>query len=418
MSENNYSSEIKNPVSAVIEKVPLTAEEKNRLIEEKAKEKVALRFFVIGIGNAGNQLVNIIDDPNIDVFAVNSSKSDLDNNVVKSNIKSYIIGKEGRGAGKNRTVGLKCFAYNGKQLLTHPTFTNMCDKAEVIIVSGSTAGGTGSAVAPLMIKALKIKYPRKIIMYLGVLPRLTDSVQAQKNSIDCLDEIMSYDVPYLLADLNYYHDIPNDIAYVKIQEYLANCIYAMKGRYLNKSSFGMIDENDMRTVLAESGYLSIYDLKKVSQTDLDQESMQHMMIELIKNSPAAEIMRDGIVKQMAAIINMPEDMTDSSKASDYTELISYIGRPISIFENYAVTNSANGQMIIILSGQTTPFNRISEMGNIVQESVQVLKKKKDFDFDDLTRGFESESEIPSFLLDDQPNTESKSNDLDDFFSNL
>lgn len=387
----------------------------NQMLENRA----ALQISLIGVGNAGNQLLNEAIKHDIAVFAINSSQADLNNSVVDKNIKSFIIGKEARGAGKNRKVALSFMKDNGLELMTDvPIFTEMCERSDVIIVAGSTAGGTGSGVCPSLVALLKQQYPGKIIIYCGILPRLTDSVKAQENSIGCLSEITELGVPYILADLEHYQGVPNDVAYRDIQMYIIDCINSIRGKYLNKSSYGMIDENDMRTVIAEPGYLSIYNLNKVSQSQLDKESMQQMMIKKIKQSPAAEIMRDGIVHQMAAIINMPDDMSDSSKASDYEELIGYIGRPLTIFENYAITQGATGQMVIILSGQTTPYNRIAKMSEIVTEYTEKANKQKKFNLGDLVSS-DVKDEIPDFLKATQKkDIDEKKDLLANFFNNL
>ena len=385
-------------------------------VNEMLETRAALHISLIGIGNAGNQLLNEAIKHNIEVFAINSSHADLNNSVVDKSIKSFIVGDEARGAGKNRALALSYLKANGKELMTNvPAFTSMCERSDVIIVASSTAGGTGSGISPAFISLLKHYYPSKIIMYCGILPRLTD-VKAQENSIRCLSEIDKQKVPYILADLEYYAGIPNDIAYRDIQLYIIDCINSIRGKYLNKSSYGMIDENDMRTVISEPGYLSIYNLNKVSQNQLDKESMQQMMIKQIKHSPAVEIMRDGIVHQMAAIINMPENMSDSSKASDYNELIGYIGRPLTIFENYAITQGATGQMVIILSGQTTPFNRISKMNEIVAEYTERANRQKNFNLETLCSS-DLKEEIPSFLKS-QSTSDNNSDTLDDFFNSL
>ena len=388
-------------------------------VNEMLENRAALQISLIGVGNAGNQLLNEAIKHDIDVFAINSSYADLNNSVVDKNIKSFIIGKEARGAGKNRKVALSFMKDNGLELMTDvPVFTEMCARSDVIIVAGSTAGGTGSGVCPSLVALLKQQYPGKIIIYCGILPRLTDSVKAQENSIGCLSEICDLNVPYMLADLDYYQGIPNDTAYRDIQLYIIDCINSIRGKYLNKSSYGMIDENDMRTVIAEPGYMAVYNLNKVSQSQLDKESMQQMMIKKIKQSPAAEIMRDGIVHQMAAIINMPEDMSDSSKASDYEELVGYIGRPLAIFENYAITQGATGQMVIILSGQTTPYNRIAKMNEIVTEYAEKANKQKKFNLNDL-RSTDVTEEIPEFLRGSgKTDAEEKKNQLANFFNNL
>ena len=385
-------------------------------VSEMLETKAALRISLIGIGNAGNQLLNEAIKHNIEVFAINSSHADLNNSVVDKNIKSFIVGDEARGAGKNRALALSYLKTNGRELMTSvPAFTSMCERSDVIIVASSTAGGTGSGISPAFISLLKQYYPNKIIMYCGILPRLTD-VKAQENSIRCLSDIAKLEVPYMLADLEYYTGVPNDVAYREVQLYIIDCINSIRGKYLNKSSYGMIDENDMRTIISEPGYLSVYNLNKVAQSQLDNESMQQMMIKKIKKSPAVEIMRDGIVRQMAAIINMPNDMSDSSKASDYEELIGYIGRPLTIFENYAVTQGATGQMVIILSGQTIPYNRISKMNEIVSEYNEKANKQKKFDLDTLCSA-EMQESIPGFLKG-SVSQEEKAQQLDDFFNSL
>ena len=383
------------------------------------ENRASLQISLIGVGNAGNQLLNEAIKHDIEVFAINSSYADLNNSVVDKSIKSFIIGKEARGAGKNRKVALSFMKDNGMELMTEvPAFTEMCERSDVIIVAGSTAGGTGSGVCPSLVRLLKYQYPAKIIIYYGILPRLTDSVKAQENSIGCLSEIAEQNVPYILADLDYYQGVPNDAAYRDIQLHMVDCINVIRGKYLNKSSYGMIDENDMRTVIAEPGYMSIYNLNKVSQSQLDTESMQQMMVKKIKKSPAAEIMRDGTVKQMAAIINMPDDMTDSSKSSDYEELIKYIGRPLTIFENYAITNGTTGQMVIILSGQTTPYNRISRMSDIVTEHAEKLNKMKKLDLGNLVNS-DLKEEIPDFLKGTtRQDADEKKSQLASFFDSL
>lgn len=392
--------------------------EKEKL-NEMLETRASLQISLIGVGNAGNQLLNEAIKHDMEVFAINSSYADLNNSVVNKDIKSFIIGKEARGAGKNRKVALSFMKDNGIELMTEvPYFTEMCNRSDVIIVAGSTAGGTGSGVCPSLIAVLKQQYPQKIVIYCGILPRLTDSVKAQENSIGCLSDITKMNIPYFLADLEAYQGIPNDIAYKKIQSYIIDCINSIRGKYLNKSSYGMIDENDMRTVIAEPGYLSIYNLDKVSQTQLDKESMQKMMIQNIKHAPAAEIMRDGIVRQMAVIVNMPDDMSDSSRASDYEELITYIGRPLTIFENYAITQGATGQMVIILSGQTTPYNRLAKMSEIVTEYKEKANKQKKFNLDNLVSE-ELTDTIPDFLKNNNKVEEDEKNDtLKNFFNNL
>ena len=394
--------------------------ENEKNIHESLEERVALHCSLIGIGNAGNQLVNVAYANNIEVFALNTSAQDMHKALVSDHIKSFIIGDEGRGAGKNRKTALQYFKYNGKELLTKvPSFTSMIERSDVVFVAGSTAGGTGSALCPVLIRYLKQFYPTKIIIYVGFIPRESAAVQEQTNSVQCLEEITSLNIPYILADLNYYADVPNDTAYSEVQKYVIDCINVIRGKYINKSPFGMMDENDMRTVIAEPGYLSIYNLSNVTQNQLDKETMQSMMIKLIKHSPAVDIMRDGIVRQMAAIINVPDDLSDASRASNYDELKNYIGNPLAIFENYAILPmSATGQMILMLSGQTMPYTRVSLMTEKAHESEEIYNKQKHFDIGSLIGDLDIDNNVQYFVDKSTKEDSTTQSDLSDFFDNL
>lgn len=362
---------------------PISSERANEMLADRVRLKIS----IIGIGNAGNQLLNeAIKRENIRVFAVNSSQKDLGNAVTNAEIPSFIIGHDAKGAGKSRESAAAFFQQNGAELATAvPAFSSMCDSSDVIIVAGSTAGGTGSGVAPQMVRLLKMMYNNKIIIYVGILPRITDAPKAQQNSIECLNEIQECKVPYLLADLDFYKGIPNNIAYQKIQQYLMDCIDIMGGRYLNHSQYGMIDENDMRVILSEPGYLSMYNLMDITQSQLEKEPMQTQMVKLIKSSPAAERTRNGIINQMGVVLNTPEEMSDITMSSDYTELTNYIGTPISIFENFANVPGATGQMIIILSGQSSPIARINEMNERAKQATGLAQT--DYDFRSMIDGF-------------------------------
>lgn len=362
---------------------PISSERANEMLADRVRLKIS----IIGIGNAGNQLLNeAIKRENIRVFAVNSSQKDLGNAVTNAEIPSFIIGHDAKGAGKSRESAAAFFQQNGAELATVvPAFSNMCDSSDVIIVAGSTAGGTGSGVAPQMIRLLQMMYNNKIIIYVGILPRITDAPKAQQNSIECLNEIQECKVPYLLADLDFYKGIPNNVAYQKIQQYLMNCIDIMGGRFLNHSQYGMIDENDMRVILSEPGYLSMYNLMDITQSQLEKESMQAQMVKLIKASPAVERTRNGIINQMGVVLNTPEEMSDITMSSDYTELTDYIGIPISIFENFANVTGATGQMILILSGQSSPIARINEMNERAKQATGLAQT--DYDFKNMIEGF-------------------------------
>ena len=223
-------------------------------------------------------------------------------------------------------------------------------------------------------------YPGKIIIFYGILPRLSASDVELSNGAACVSEIEELNknglgIPYMLADLNYYEGISNEVAYVEVVKKMVDDIKAIAGNYLNYSKYRMIDENDMKVVISPAGYLSIYKLDGITQQMVDKESIQSMLIKQIKHSPAVEIARDGLVDQMAFIYNVPEDMGDSAKSGDYTEINAYLGRPLGVFENYAVVRGGIAQVILIVSGQSYPIGKMSMINDIIRKGAESRRQK-------------------------------------------
>ena len=282
----------------------------------------------------------------------------------------------------NRDAAKELFKMNFRQLFDNMRFKQMCDESDVIFVGCSMSGGTGSAISPVITKALKQLYPGKIIIFYGILPRLTASDVELSNSAACLAEIEdlnkgdnSLGIPYLLADLNYYEGVSNEEAFVKVVEKMVSDIKVIAGEYLHYSKYRMIDENDMKVIVSPSGYQSIYKLDNITQQMIDKESIQSMLIKQIKHSPAVDIARDGLVDQMAFIYSIPEDMMDGAKSGDYAEITNYVGRPLGVFENYAVIRGGTAQVILILSGQSFPISHMTQINEIIKKGAESRRQK-------------------------------------------
>lgn len=353
-------------------------------LKSKLEKDVRLNVFVIGVGNAGNQTVVYGKKEGLNVFAINSSIKDLSDQVVDESIPSFIIGKEARGAGKNIEKGLELFKKNGKELFQVDSFMASCQAADVIVVVSATGGGTGSSVSPEMCRTLQKIFPKKIIIYYGISPKNSDSNISFNNSLYCLNEIKNLNIPYGIADLNWYADEPNDEAFIKADKYVVECIKSIAGMYLNLSSSEMIDENDLKSIISEPGYIAVYQTKNITSTALEKKSMQAMIIDEIKKGPAMMIQKDGISSQMGVIINCPDDLSEVTRSGNYSEIFEFIGHKPKkgIFPNYATTNGTSGQMIVILSGMTYPINRINDYIESIREQDEFLKKTKEIDINE------------------------------------
>ena len=352
-------------------------------IVDTLRDKVKLKAMICGVGNAGNQLVECAYKNGFEnVFAVNSSSRDMDNDVLNANINCFLIGNNARGAGMNRNAAKELFKMNFRQLFDNMKFKQMCDESDIIVIGCSTSGGTGSGASPIIVKALKQLYPTKTVIFYGILPRLSSSDVELSNAAACVSEIedlnkgdLALGIPYMLADLNYYEGISNEVAYVKVVEKMINDIRVITGDYLHYSKYRMIDENDMKVITSPAGLMSVYMIDNVTQQMIDKKSIQSMLIKQIKHSPAVEIARDGLIDQMAFIYSVPEDMMDGAKSGDYTEITNYVGRPLGVFENYAVVRGGIAQVILIVSGQSYPIGKMSMINDIIRKGAESRRQK-------------------------------------------
>lgn len=352
-----------------------------QVLKKALDEKISLKCLMIGVGNAGNQTAAYAARENMQTFAINTSSRDLNDIIMDETIPSFIVGHSGRGSGKNIKKGVALFKENGRELFQSRQFIDRCQEADIIYVTSSTGGGTGPSVSPEVCRILKAMFDKKIIIYHGITPKNGDSNVAFSNTTYCLNEIKKLEIPYLLTDLERFSADPNDIAFAKADKHVVECAKAVAGQYLTISSSQMIDENDLKSIVSEPGYMGVYSVSNITSHDLEKKSMQTMLINQIKNGPAVMIQKDGISMQMGSIVSCPEDMTDVTKTGDYSELFQFIGhKPKNgIYENYSTTNGTSGQFLVILSGMTYPINRLNEYTEIIKEQNEFLKKSKEID---------------------------------------
>lgn len=397
-----------------------TMEATTPIMKDKLEKDVRLNVFVIGVGNAGNQTIVYGHKEGMNVFAVNSSIKDLSDEIVDQTIPSFIVGSEARGSGKNVKKGVQLFKENGRELFSIPSFMDSCQAADVIVVVSATGGGTGPSVSPEICRVLKRIFQKKIIIYHGITPKNTDSNIAFSNTTYCLNEIKQLDIPYMLTDLNYFCDDANDEAFIKADKHVIECIKAISGMYLTMSSSQMIDENDLKSVISEPGYMTVYPVNSITSNRLEKESMQSMVIDKIRKGPSVMIQKDGISMQMAVMINCPDDMKEITRSGNYQEIFDFIGhKPKNgIYENYGVTNGTDGQIVVILSGLTYPINRVQYYVDIVKEQNEFLSKQKDIDTSEdaaLVQSLVNNSD--SFLSSDTSASDAEINSaLDDLFN--
>lgn len=330
-------------------------------IMSELNERVKLKVGAIGVGFAGSYNVQKLNEVlGIPAFVINSSVKDLSEGIISKDIPSFIIGNEGRGAGNDRMKSKEMFKSNGRDLFTNnEPFLRLVNTCDIIFVVFSSAGGTGSGTGPELVRQCRNKFKGKTIIPIIIAPRRFDSSLSQYNNIECIHEVESISVPYMIGDLETFASENENVAYEKMSEWILETVRKVSGMDFELSQAGMMDENDLTVVISEPGYM-VQCTVEVSSKILEGTDIQNLLIKKISNSPAMLIQKDKHVKWGGLVINLPNDINDPITTGDISTIVNTVGEPTHIYKNFSVSKNAKGSVTLILSGLSLPYNRLSE----------------------------------------------------------
>lgn len=342
----------------------------------------AIKIGVVGIGNAGSQVAMAAAREGHNAIVMNTSIKDLDNAVLGKELSAIRIG-DGRGSGKGRENAMALLKMGGnegiKKIFTDPHFKAVVDDADVVFVCFSTGGGTGSGIGPYMTSMLRKAYNSKLIIAYGILPKLSESVLAQANTLACVNEMSEGEATYMLADLEYYSDASVEMAFENIGKYMARTMNAIRGDYLHMSNAGMVDERDMMTTISQPGYMAVHFADHITENELAHKTLQGHLIDAMKRSPACRAQHDMRLIYNTIIANVPDAFTDELKAGNFAELNGYIGEPKATFNDYHVDPAAfEGSLVSITSGMSLPMDRFAAPRAKVNENKDRYEQKSTF----------------------------------------
>ena len=338
-----------------------------------------LKIAVIGVGNGGSQSAISAVVRGIPAMVVNTSEKDMNDALIGQNIKGYVIG-DGRGSGKDRDNAMTLLKSNGKaglqNLLENPYLREIVEPADIVFVTFSTGGGTGSGIGPTIANLIHRAYAQKVVIPFGILPKNAESVMAQANTIACVDDITKLGTPYMLADLSFYENESQELAFDKIGRYMADTMCVIRGDYLRLSTAGMADERDMLTVISEPGYMVVERVDGITDSMLAGKTLQGYLVDSLKSSPACRIQKDGLLQYDMVIANVNSAVDDPVKAGDYSELNAFIGEPKASYSNFAVDDTISEfEVACIISGCSIPMDRFASAKAKVKANKEKYEKQ-------------------------------------------
>lgn len=410
-----------NPAEAVKAMEEVTKEKEPRRIRPSDVD-VKLRIACVGVGNAGNQLIAKAYKAGFTdyLFAINTSAKDLSDEIVDQNIPSFIAGREGRGAGKNRDKAKQLFKENGNDMFSKEQFLRIINECDAVVVAFALGGGTGSYIGPALcgIFSKMMENSKKYVIAYGVSPKLCDSPQSHYNTLCAVSELQNVNIPILIDDLSELEDLSFDQAYDVVAKNFIEYIRTINGIYSLHSGNGMMDENDMIATTSTPGYQTHYHLSKVTEEMVKDTTLQSRLIDQMKKSPCMNVQKDGRIECMGVITNYPSVMIETSKTGDYSEIQSYIGnRAKKVFENFGEVSTSTASMHIILSGMSLPWDKLKRSEEIVREYEEKKPTETEINIADVLSDLDMDDASSKVRGTEGINKEIAKNVLSDFFNN-
>lgn len=337
-----------------------------------------LNVGVIGIGNCGNQIAcKYREDTSADIFLINSSETDLAS--VPDNIPKAVIGTA-EGSGKNRTAAKEMLKDSIMELMHVEEFVRFMSTKEIVIIAGSTGGGTGSGIALLMAKILRSSFKRPdgkedlLVVTTGVFPALPEGYSTQVNTLWYMHELHKVlgDGRYMLYDNGAFPGVPSYRALEMVNSEVVEAFKVLQLKYNNITQYDSIDEEDMRVLLRYPGRMAIVTLLNIKEKDVDEVGIEDMIIEKLKKSANVELQRDGIVGGTGLIVNLSQTLA-AKFDTNIPKVREFIGEPsdallhVSINEEKTMPNN----VIFIATGLSKVSDRIAK----IEERVDELDKR-------------------------------------------
>lgn len=339
---------------------------------------------VVGIGNAGSQVAALAADKlKIPVLAINSSEKDLQ--TIPEAIPHYLMGDE-KGAGKERQAA-KLFLKDSVMDILSKDFAQDVFNKEVVFVVSSTGGGTGSGTALVLADVIREVYHDTKVILVGILPTLKEALSTQVNTIEYMKELYETlgDATYMIYDNEKLAKLPSTIMMQKINQSIVDDIDVIRGTYQHPTRYASIDEKDAGNIISTSGRIVIAALRNLKEKDIDEVTLEDLLIEQFKINTHCEIQRDKIVKRTGVISLLSERLNERFD-TNLVEVQKFIGTPVESFEHTVINadRQLENCVFLIAAGLTQINDRIRKINDRIEEiNEQQMQREDDSELSDI-----------------------------------
>jgi cell division GTPase FtsZ len=338
----------------------------------------ALKFSILGIGNAGSQVAALAHTKlNLDAMSINTSVQDASN---VPDITTVIIGP-GDGAAKDRDNAKSLFKENFNKFSEDEDIAAL-NNADVVFVVGSTGGGTGSGLAPVVIKTLKTIYPEVIYMYIGILPLASESMSSKANTLECLKEVTQVlkNTCYMLYDNSKVAGYVNRAA-EQVNGDIVKDIEILTGAYQVQTELAAMDKEEWKGLFNTAGRLVVFSIfDGIGQSEIStKDQLDQVLKDSLSTTTSVFNVRGDAGENQAERLGIITHLDEKiANMFDLSIISKAFYQPVEMFQHVSITNGEfpDPAINIIAAGLNYPAMEINEIDKAVRVYIAGLKAKQ------------------------------------------
>lgn len=294
------------------------------------KDKIAF----IGIGACGSNIALLFQKKGYHTVFINGSEQD---NKALFGARNILRLKGHDGCGGDRTVSEIALADNLEVIEEIKKI-----KEEIIYLVFSTAGSTGSGIAPILCDVIselnETENFGKTVCCISVLPKRDEALQKHINSYQCIKELSEKPEigSCILVDNNKLESLE------KINATVVNRLHF----FFSDDSFsakGNVDISEKMKLIRQNGMMLM------SVVCSGKAKGAEYLESLLTNNVFAPVESDGVAEYIAVINSLEESV-------DVDTIIKAVGIPQNVFVGYGSKKTAT-----IVSGLSFPITYLSEI---------------------------------------------------------
>lgn len=308
---------------------------------------------LLGLGNCGCKQAKVFYEMGYKAMFANGSEQDLK---ILGNVPNIYRLKGFDGFGGHRERALNCLAENEEFV---EALQNVEEK--IVFVLHSTAGSTGSGIAPYAEEVLTENKdeegnPEKIVCPVPTLPSFDEPIGKKKSAYKAM-----LDIQEMRDVLGAVFFINNNSA--KDYDRINGNFAKMLNSFLTNDSYGKLnnfDRSEKIEMLSQSGAAVLGLFGK-------EHDKSFMLERLSKNGIFAPIESNKICGDIA-VVHSGSDNSDITVEDVITEF----GKPFNVFEGY---NNGNSTLVCV-NGLDYPVTHIKQLGELAQQAFNERDRNK------------------------------------------